>query len=59
MIDREPKDSLPLPSEDEGDLVDAPASGETDDYLVAQEEGVPYVPPSERGRATHRTAANR
>jgi hypothetical protein len=48
MIDREPEDSLPLPSEDGGDLVDAPASGETDDYLVAQEEGVPYVPPSER-----------
>jgi hypothetical protein len=48
MIDRDAEDSLPLPSEDGGDLVDAPASGETDDYLVAQEEGVPYVPPSER-----------
>jgi hypothetical protein len=39
---------LPLPSEDSGDLVDEPASGETDDYLVASAEGVPYVPPSER-----------
>ena len=38
----------PLPSEDTGDLVDEPASGETDDYLVAREEGVPYVPPMER-----------
>jgi hypothetical protein len=39
---------MPLPSEDEGDLVNEPASGETDDYLVAEEEGVPYVPPDER-----------
>ncbi|MDQ4035386.1 MAG: hypothetical protein M3153_05590 [Chloroflexota bacterium] len=38
----------PLPSEDTGDLVDEPASGETDDYLVAREEGVPYVPPTDR-----------
>lgn len=43
---REPR--LPLPSEDEGDLVETPPAGETDDYLVAQEEGVPYVPPTER-----------
>jgi hypothetical protein len=48
MIEREPEERLPLPSEDEGDLVDAPPPGETDDYLVAQEEGVPYVPPTER-----------
>jgi hypothetical protein len=41
-------DRLPLPSEDTGDLVDEPASGVTDDYLVAREEGVPYTPPSER-----------
>ena len=39
---------LPLPSEDEGDLVDEPRRGMTDDYLVAQEEGVPYDPPTER-----------
>jgi len=39
---------LPLPSEDTGDLVDEPASGMTDDYLVAREEGVPYTPPTER-----------
>jgi hypothetical protein len=41
-------DRQPLPSEDTGDLVDEPISGETDDYLVAREEGVPYVPPMER-----------
>jgi hypothetical protein len=39
---------LPLPSEDTGDLVDEPASGMSDDYLVAQEEGVPYAPPTDR-----------
>jgi hypothetical protein len=44
----ERSDRQPLPSEDTGDLVDEPASGETDDYLVAREEGVPYVPPMER-----------
>lgn len=38
----------PLPSEDTGDLVDEPISGVTDDYLVAREEGVPYVPATER-----------
>jgi hypothetical protein len=38
---------LPLPSEDGGDLVQAPPSGETDDPLVASEEGVPYVPPAD------------
>ncbi|MGH2417925.1 MAG: hypothetical protein ACRDFY_06295 [Candidatus Limnocylindria bacterium] len=38
----------PLPSEDTGDLVDEPSSGVTDDYLVAREEGVPYLPPTER-----------
>src|SRR5918994_4359354 len=41
-------DGQPLPSEDTGDLVDEPISGETDDYIVAQEEGVPYVPPTDR-----------
>jgi hypothetical protein len=55
MIDREPEDRLPLPSEDEGDLVNTPPSGETDDYLVAQEEGVPYVPPTERVLSESRT----
>ena len=39
---------IPLPSEDTGDLNDEPASGETDDYLVAREEGLPYDPPEER-----------
>jgi hypothetical protein len=39
---------LPIPSEDSGDLVGAPPSGETDDPIVAREEGVPYVPPSDR-----------
>lgn len=39
---------MPLPSEDTGDLVEEPATGQTDDYLVAQEEGVPYTPPTER-----------
>lgn len=38
---------LPLPSEDTGDLADEPASGMTDDYLVAREEGVPYMAPME------------
>ena len=38
----------PLPSEDTGDLVDEPSSGVTHDYLVAREEGVPYLPPTER-----------
>ena len=43
-----PDDRLPLPSEDSGDLAEEPATGQTDDYLVAREEGVPYVPPTER-----------
>ena len=47
MVDDRP-DRQPLPSEDSGDLVDEPASGETDDWLVASAEGVPYVPPMER-----------
>ena len=42
-----PDDRLPLPSEDSGDLAEEPATGETDDYLVAQQEGVPWVPPTE------------
>lgn len=41
-------DRLPLPSEDTGDLVREPAEGITDDYLVAQEEGIPYAPPTDR-----------
>jgi hypothetical protein len=41
-------DRLPLPSEDSGDLVDEPPAGMTDDPLVAEEEGVPYDPPTER-----------
>ena len=47
MMDDRPE-RQPLPSEDTGDLVDEPASGDTDDYLVAREEGVPYVPPTDR-----------
>lgn len=43
-----PDDRLPLPSEDSGDLAEEPTTGETDDYLVAQQEGVPWVPPMER-----------
>jgi hypothetical protein len=42
------QERLPLPSEDTGDLVDEPASGMTDDYLVAREEGLQYAPPTER-----------
>jgi hypothetical protein len=38
----------PLPSEDTGDLYDEPRGGVTDDYLVAREEGVPYIPPTDR-----------
>jgi hypothetical protein len=48
MTDRDERPGLPLPSEDEGDLVDPPASGETDDPLIATQEGVPWVPPSDR-----------
>lgn len=44
----QPADRLPLPSEDEGDLVEEPPTGMTDDYLVAEEEGVPYDPPTDR-----------
>ena len=39
---------LPLPSEDEGDLVDDPPTGMTDDPVVATEEGLPWDPPLER-----------
>ena len=48
MNNRDDDRRLPLPSETGGDLVQAPPSGETDDPLVAREEGVPYVPPSDR-----------
>jgi hypothetical protein len=48
MNDRDPRAPIPLPSEDTGDLVETPPEGVTDDYLVASEEGVPYVPPTER-----------
>jgi len=41
-------DRQPLPSEDTGDLVEEPAEGQTDDHLVASEEGVPYVPRTDR-----------
>ena len=39
---------LPFPSEDEGDLVDEPPEGITDDPIVATEEGVPWETPLER-----------
>lgn len=42
------EDRLPLPSEDEGDLIEEPPEGITDDPLVAEEEGVPYDPPVDR-----------
>jgi hypothetical protein len=48
MTNREPQDRLPLPSEDEGDLVQEPPQGTSDDYLVSEQGGVPYVPPMER-----------
>jgi hypothetical protein len=41
-------DRLPLPSEDSGDLVEAPREGMTDDPILATEEGVPYDPPTDR-----------
>ena len=47
MID-DRSERLPLPSEDEGDLVEEPREGMTDDPLVASEEGVPYDPPTDR-----------
>jgi osmotically-inducible protein OsmY len=47
MMDDRPE-RQPLPSEDGGDLIDEPSSGESDDYLVASAEGVPYTPPMER-----------
>jgi hypothetical protein len=47
-MDDDRRERQPLPSEDTGDLVNEPVSGETDAYLVAREEGVPYVPPTER-----------
>ena len=48
MDDPDRNEKLPLPSEDTGDRDEEPARGETNDYLVAREEGVPYVPPTER-----------
>jgi hypothetical protein len=48
MFDRERENRLPLPSEDEGGLAKEPPQGETNDYLVSEEEGVPYVPPTDR-----------
>lgn len=48
MEDRDQRHGLPLPSEDSGDLQRPPRGGDTDDYLVAREEGVPYAAPSDR-----------
>ena len=52
----DPDDRLPLPSEDEGDLNQESRTGMTDDYLVAQEEALPYDPPSERVLSKSREA---
>jgi Putative phospholipid-binding domain. len=48
MNERDERTLQPLYSEVGGDLPDTPSSGETDDPLVASEEGIPYVPPSDR-----------
>jgi hypothetical protein len=48
MFPPEENERLPLPSEDGGDLVDEPSTGETDDPMVAQEEAVAWVPPLDR-----------
>ena len=48
METRDERERLPYPSEDSGDLVGEPATGQTDDALVAVEEGVPWTPPTER-----------
>jgi hypothetical protein len=50
-------DRMPLPSEDEGDLVDEPADGLSDDPLVATEEGVPWTPPTDRVISESRDAS--
>lgn len=52
-----PDDRLPLPSEDEGNLNEESRTGMTDDYLVAQEEALPYDPPSERVLSESRESA--
>ena len=41
-------EDLGLYAGDGGDLIHEPPTGVTDDPLVAVEEGVPYVPPSDR-----------
>lgn len=48
------RDRPPLPSEDSGDLADAPAAGVSDDPTIATEEGVPYTPPTDRVLAPRR-----
>jgi hypothetical protein len=48
MDDPRMDERLPLPSEDGGDLTHEPPRGLTDDPTVAEEEGVPYTPPTER-----------
>src|SRR3712207_8661301 len=53
MIRRPPRSTL-FPyttlfrSEDEGNLTEESTTGQTDDYLVAQEEALPYDPPTDR-----------
>ena len=46
--DDEDQERLGMYAGDGGDLLVEPASGDTEDPLVAVEEGVPYVPPSDR-----------
>ena len=55
MMDDRPE-RQPLPSEDTGDLLEDPAGGVTDDYLIAREEGIPYVPPTDRVMSESRGA---
>jgi hypothetical protein len=55
MEQRDERERLPYPSEDTGDLVDEPIAGQTDDPLVAREEGVPWTPPTERVLSETRT----
>jgi hypothetical protein len=55
METRDERERLPYPSEDTGDLADEPIAGQTDDALVAREEGVPWTAPTERVMSDVRT----
>ncbi len=58
MNDREDRPRLPSASEADADLRQAPPSGETDDPTVAAEEGMPYLPPSDRVLSDSRYAGS-